>query len=296
MENNKFKGTGVALITPFLDNGDIDFESLKKLVHKVTEGGVDYLVALGTTSESPTLNVAEKLQVLKTIIECNIGKLPLVCGIGGNNTKEVIEYFKTFSIAGVDGILSVTPYYNKPSQNGLYAHFKALSECTDLPIILYNVPGRTGSNILPETVCKLATDCKNIIAVKEASGSIVQCMELIRTKPKDFLVLSGDDNLILAQIAIGMEGIISVAANCFPKEFTEVVNLALAENYNNAQEKFYKILPGIDLLFIEGNPAGVKEVLHKIGVCKNNFRLPVVGVSEATSKKIDTFLYDVGML
>jgi len=290
MLNQKLKGTGVALVTPFHRNGSIDFPALERLVHNVIKGGVDFLVALGTTAETPTLTITEKQEVLNAIINYCDGKIPIVCGVGGNNTEEVVHQLKTFGLHGVDAILSVAPYYNKPSQEGMYQHFKAVAAATNKPVILYNVPGRTGSNLLPATVLRLATDCNNITAIKEASGNIVQCMELLQNKSEGFTVLSGDDNLVLAQMAIGMEGIISVAANCFTKDMTDLINLAIVGKFDKARKVHYKLLNGIDLLFAEGNPSGVKCVLKQQGVCENYLRLPMTPVSEATSKKIAAFL------
>lgn len=290
MEYKQLKGTGVALITPFQKNGAIDYPALEKLVNNVIKGGVDFLVALGTTAETPTLTSAEKQDVLSAVVKYSDGKVPVVCGIGGNNTDEVVQQLKTMNLQGVDGILSVAPYYNKPTQEGMYQHFKAVAAATNKPIILYNVPGRTGSNLLPATALRLAADCKNIIGIKEASGNIVQNMELLQNKPDNFIVLSGDDNLVLAQMAIGMEGIISVAANCFTKDMTDIINLAIVGKFDKARKVHYKLLTGLDLLFADGNPPGVKYVLSKQGVCGNIFRLPVVPVSDATAKRIDAFL------
>ena len=290
MAIQKLKGTGVALITPFQKNGKIDFPALEKLVAHVIKGGVDFLVALGTTAETPTLSQAEKQEVLSAIVGYCDGKVPVVCGIGGNNTQEVIAQFKEMDLHGVDAILSVAPYYNKPSQEGMYLHFKAIAAATNKPVILYNVPGRTGSNLLPATVIRLAEECNNIIAVKEASGNMEQCLELLQNKPDNFTVLSGDDNLIVAQMAIGMEGIISVAANCFTKEMSDLVNLALVNKFDKARKVHYKILTGINLLFTEGNPAGVKATLKHMGLCENILRLPLAPVSENTAKKIAAFV------
>jgi 4-hydroxy-tetrahydrodipicolinate synthase len=290
MAIQKLTGTGVALITPFQKNGKVDFLALEKLVAHVIKGGVDFLVALGTTAETPTLTSAEKQEILTAIVTYGAGKVPVVCGIGGNNTQEVVHQLKEMDLHGVDAILSVAPYYNKPSQEGMYLHFKAIASATNKPIILYNVPGRTGSNLLPATIIRLAADCSNIVAVKEASGNMEQCLELLQTKPEDFTVLSGDDNLVVAQMAIGMEGIISVAANCFTKEMTDVVNLALVNKFDKARKIHYKILPGIELLFAEGNPAGVKATLKQMGLCENILRLPLAPVGETTAKKITQFL------
>lgn len=290
MAYQHFKGTGVALVTPFQANGAVDYPALENLITHVIKGGVDFVVALGTTAETPTLSAKEKQEVLAAVVKACDGKLPVVCGMGGNNTEELLAQLREFDLHGVDAILSVTPYYNKPSQEGLYQHYKAVANATNKPIILYNVPGRTGCNILPATVIRLANDFKNIIAIKEASGNLVQCMELIQNKPDNFTVLSGDDNLAVAQMAIGMEGIISVAANCFTKEMTDVINLAIVGKFDKARKTFYKILPGIDLLFAEGNPAGVKNVLAQMGICEQHLRLPLVPVSEPTANKIAEFM------
>jgi 4-hydroxy-tetrahydrodipicolinate synthase len=290
MAYQHLKGTGVALVTPFQANGAVDYPALENLITHVIKGGVDFVVALGTTAETPTLSTKEKQEVLAAVVKACDGKLPVVCGLGGNNTEELVAQLSEFDLHGVDAILSVTPYYNKPSQEGLYQHYKAVANATNKPIILYNVPGRTGCNILPATVIRLANDFKNIIAIKEASGNLVQCMELIQNKPDNFTVLSGDDNLAVAQMAIGMEGIISVAANCFTKEMTDVINLAIVGKFDKARKTFYKILPGIDLLFAEGNPAGVKNVLAQMGICEQHLRLPLVPVSEPTANKIAEFM------
>lgn len=289
MNEKKFKGTGIALVTPFFENGNVDFASLEKLVTHVSQH-VDYLVALGTTAETPTLNKEEKLQVFECIANANNGKLPLVVGIGGNNTAEVIDNIKHFPLEKADAILCVSPYYNKPSQEGIYQHFKAIAESTEKEIILYNVPGRTGSNMLPQTTLRLAAGFKNIIAIKEACGIITQCMELAKNAPKDFTLLSGDDNLILPQMSCGFDGVISVAANCFTKDFTAIVNFCLAENYSEAKNIHYKLLDGIDLLFADGNPPGVKFVLSQMNLGGNYFRLPVVPVSEKTAQALKEFL------
>lgn len=290
MTNQQFRGTGVALITPFLENGSIDYTALEKIVKHTIKGGVDFLVALGTTAETPTLSAAEKLEVLNAIISINNGQLPVVCGVGGNSTTETLEQLKTMDIRGVDAILSVTPYYNRPSQEGLYQHFKAIATSTRKPIILYNVPARTGSNLLPATAIRLAKDFETIVAIKEASGNIAQCLELIQGKPDNFTVLSGDDNLALAQMAIGMEGIISVAANCYTKDMTDIINLAIVGKFDKARKVFYRLLPGIDLLFAEGNPSGVKCVLHHMQLCENHLRLPLIPVSAHTENKIKQYL------
>jgi 4-hydroxy-tetrahydrodipicolinate synthase len=286
----KFTGTGVALITPFQQDGSVDYAALEKLVERLIHDRIDFLVALGTTAETPTLSAAERQEVLSAVIRFARGSVPVVCGIGGNNTDEVIQTLKTMDLRGADAILSVAPYYNRPSQEGMYQHFKKIAAATNKSIILYNVPGRTGSNILPATAVRLAKDCRNIIGMKEASGSIPQCMELIRTKPDNFTVLSGDDNLVVAQMAIGMEGIISVAANCFTRDWVEMINLAMVGKYEKSRKALYKLLPGIDMLFAEGSPAGVKNVLHQQGICENIVRLPLMPVSEDLATQIGEFL------
>jgi 4-hydroxy-tetrahydrodipicolinate synthase len=285
-----FRGTGVALVTPFTKGGHVDFKGLAKLINHVIEGGVDYLVALGTTAETPTLTSDEKKEVLISVLNHAKGRVPVICGMGGNNTQEVLDCIEAYPLEGVAGLLSVAPYYNKPSQEGIYQHFKAISKATRLPIILYNVPGRTVTNILPQTVIRIANDCDNVVAIKEASGNLVQCMELIAAKPEGFAVLSGDDNLVVPQISVGMEGVISVAANCFTREFTSMVNAALRGDFNEARELHYRLLPGIDLLFAEGNPTGVKYALHKMGIIKNSLRLPLVPATDALAEKLDALM------
>ncbi|MBS1779246.1 MAG: 4-hydroxy-tetrahydrodipicolinate synthase [Bacteroidetes bacterium] len=287
---NLFRGTGVALVTPFKEDGSIDYAALENLVDYVINNGVNYLVALGTTGETPTLTAEEKKDVLSCIVAKCGNRVPVVCGIGGNNTAEVLQQLKDYNLSGVSGILSVVPYYNKPTQEGLYQHFRAIANSTDKPIILYNVPGRTVTNMLPATALRLANDFKNIVAIKEASGNMSQCMDLVAGKPGHFTVLSGDDDLVLPQIALGMEGVISVAANCFTKDFTTMVNNALDGNFDAAKTMHYRLLEGIRLLFADGNPAGVKYVLSKMGLCKNVMRLPIVPVTDATAEKINGWL------
>lgn len=291
---NPYKGTGVALITPFKHDKSVDFNALEKLVDYVIDRGVNYLVALGTTAETPTLSAAEKQDVLINIIEKNNGRVPVVCGIGGNHTAEIIKQFEVYPLDKIDAILSVSPYYNKPSQEGIIAHYKELNKHTPKPIILYNVPGRTGSNMLASTTLEIANECEHIIGMKEASGSITQCMELVKNKPKHFTLLSGDDNLAIAQIAIGFEGVISVAANCFPTEFCELINSSLKHAFTHAQKLQYKLLDGIDLLFEEGNPAGVKCVLHEFGLIENELRLPLLPASLPLQNKIQHFIKSLG--
>lgn len=288
--SHQFKGTGVALVTPFQQNGSVDYPALEQLVNHVIAGGVNYLVVLGTTGESVTLTDKEKKEVLAFVIDKCASRVLIVCGIGGNNTAEIVHQVQTYDLSRVDGILTVAPYYNKPSQEGMYQHFKAIATATDKPIILYNVPGRTSSNILPATALRLANDFKNIIAIKEASGNLAQCMELVMNKPAHFAILSGDDNIIVSQLAIGMEGVISVAANCYTSDFIQMVNNALSGDYAASRKLLYKILPGMDLLFVEGNPAGVKCVLQHMGICEDHLRLPLVNVSTETDEKIKVFV------
>ena len=286
----KFFGTGVAMVTPFNADKSVDFESLGKLVDYLTKGGVEFLVVLGTTGEAATLSAEERHKVVRFVVERNAGKLPVVVGIGGNNTAEAINNIKTFDLAGVDAILSVVPYYNKPNQRGLYEHFKAIAMESKLPIILYNVPGRTGINMAAETTVKLAKDFKNIIGIKEASGNITQITYILRDKPAGFAVLSGDDGLALPQMAMGMDGVISVAGNCLPKEFSDMVRFSIAGDTAKARPLHYKFVELVDALFADGNPAGVKAALACRGVVKNELRLPLVPVNDALQKKIEQLM------
>ena len=287
--NNKFQGTGVALVTPFTKDGAIDYPALAKLVAYVIENKVDFLVALGTTAETPTLSTEEKQAVLRFVIQQNNKRVPLVCGAGGNNTAAVIQQLQTWDWNGVDGLLSVVPYYNKPTQEGIYQHFKAIAEASPIPVILYNVPGRTSSNMLPETIIRLANDFKNIIAVKEASGDIVQAMKLIQDKPKDFLVISGDDMITLPMILAGGAGVISVIAEGFPKQFTEMVHLGLNKKVDDAYKIHYLLADSIDMIFEQGNPAGIKQVFKSLGLSENTVRLPLVNVNEDLANRLHQF-------
>lgn len=292
----ELKGLGVAMVTPFTKNGEVDVKGLKNLTEHIIQGGADYLVVLGTTGESVTLTKEEKKIVIDTILSSNNGRKPVVLGIGGNNTREVANQLSRTDIHGVDAILSVTPYYNKPNQNGLYEHYKALSESSKLPIILYNVPGRTSVNMLPETVSKIAFECRNIIGIKEASGNVEQVMSVIQQTPKEFLVISGDDGLTLPLIAAGADGVISVVGNAFPKEFSAMVNAALNAQMEEARALHYRLLDIIHLLFKEGNPTGVKEVLAQLDVCENYLRLPLVEASDALSDQLRREMIDQGFL
>lgn len=284
------KGTGVALITPFKEDKSIDVEALKNLVEFQIENNIDYIVALGTTAESATLSADEKELVKATIVEKTAGRIPLVLGMGSNNTHALVEEIKATNFDGFDAILSVSPYYNKPTQEGIYQHFKAVAEACDLPIILYNVPGRTSSNMEVSTVARLANDFDNIIGIKEAKGDLVQAMQMIDATPEGFLVISGDDMITLPMVLAGGAGVISVIAEGFPKEISEMVNLGLERKVDEAYSIHYKMAPAIDLIFEEGNPAGIKSVFEHKGLCKNELRLPLVKASENLQLKLKNFI------
>ncbi len=281
-----FNGLGVAMITPFNDDQTIDFESLERLTNHIIDGGVKYLVVMGTTGENPTLTVAEQYDVLDKVKQVNAGRLPIVFGIGGNNTSAILQRLSDERLEGIDAILSVSPYYNKPSQEGIYQHYKAMSEVSKWPIIIYNVPGRTGSLIAPDTTLRIA-QLSQIICTKEASGSLDVCMDVLRQAPEDFGVISGDDNYTLSYIAAGMQGVISVIGNAYPKEFSQMVNYALDGDFKNARHLHYKLLPVMQAIFKDGNPGGIKYVLSELNICKNVFRLPVVPVNSSTQEAID---------
>lgn len=287
---NRLKGTGVAIVTPFNNNGSVDFKSLGKLVKHLIKGRVEYLVVLGTTGESVTLDKQEKKDVVDFVVQSAAGQVPVVLGVGGNDTREVIKSFDNFNLKEIEAILSVSPYYNKPTQSGIYAHYKSISEATPLPIILYNVPGRTGSNMLPDTTLKLASDFKNIIAVKEASGNMEQIMRIIKHKPKDFLVISGDDNLTLPILAAGGDGVISVVANAFPKDFSEMVRLTMTGDLVKARKLHYKLTDITDQLFADGNPGGIKAALKMKSICEENLRLPLVPVNSSVREKLEKMI------
>ena len=279
-------GTGVALITPFKKNFSVDTEALSRIVDFQVEGGIDYLVVLGTTAESATLSDLEKNLVIETVIKANKNRLPLVLGVGGNNTQQIVEELKTRDLSSFVAILSVSPFYNKPTQEGIYQHFKCIAEASPLPIILYNVPGRTASNMTPATVMRLAHDFKNIVAIKEAAGDIVQAMKLIQHKPKDFLVISGDDMITLPMVLAGGAGVISVIGEGFPKQFSQMVRLGLDKKATEAYAIHYLVADSIDMIFEQGNPAGIKEVFKTLGLCENTVRLPLVSVNEELAKRI----------
>lgn len=287
MDTVKFRGLGVAMVTPFKSNYDIDYPALDKLIDFLLGNGVNYLVVQGTTAETATLTDAEKRQLADYVVKKVNGRVPLVLGIGGNDTRKVIDAYQKFDLTGFDAILSVTPYYNKPTQKGLYLHFKTIAESTQLPMIVYNVPGRTGVNMTADTTLKLAHEFQGkIIAVKEASGNLTQMGYILRDRPSGFLVLSGDDGLTLPQISMGADGVISVVGNCAPAQFSRMVNLALHGNFTDAAKIHLELIELIDLLFVEGNPGGVKAALSALGIIENVLRLPLAPVSDATFEKI----------
>ncbi|MCD4679074.1 MAG: 4-hydroxy-tetrahydrodipicolinate synthase [Bacteroidales bacterium] len=290
--HKKFIGTGVAIVTPFHKYGTIDFNSLGKVIEHVITQGVNYIVALGTTGESVTLTADEKVAVIDYVIENVDKRVPVVIGMGGNKTQEVVNFIKSVSFDGIDAILSVSPYYNKPQQRGLYRHYENIAAACPVPVILYNVPGRTSSNISAETVLKLSKNIDNIIGIKEASGDLTQCMEIIKNKPEDFLVISGDDLLTLPIIAIGGNGVISVVANAFPKEFSEMVTAAIRGDFKSARERHYKLTEIINALFADGNPAGIKAALDILGHCSNNLRLPLVKVNKSVYNQLKTLIQE----
>ena len=286
MKRTIFKGLGVALVTPFMENGAIDFAAVAKIVDKLIAGDVDYILVLGTTGETPTLSTDERKALIRFVRDRVAGRVKLMVGVGGNCTHDVVKTLRTWDLRGYDAVLSVNPYYNKPNQEGLYQHFKAIAEASPLPVMLYNIPGRTGVNMAPETIARLATDCDNIIGVKEASGNLTQMEQVKALTPSDFLLISGDDGLTVEVIKRGGVGVISVLANAYPAETKEVVSLALNGNTEEAEQKL-KALDGIiSSLFEEGNPVGVKTALYLKGVCTNTMRLPLVSGSEALQAKL----------
>jgi len=289
-------GTGVALATPFKKDLSIDTEALIRIINLSIDGGVEYLVILGTTAESATMTQEEKEFVIKTVVDTNKGRLPMVLGVGGNNTAEVVKELKTRDLSLFDAILSISPYYNKPTQEGIYQHFKAVAEASPIPVILYNVPSRTGSNVLPSTVIRLANDFKNIVAVKEAAGDMIQALRLIKDKPKDFLVLSGDDMIALPMVLAGGSGVISVIAQGFPKEFSEMIRLGLNRKVDDAFKLQYLFSDCIDMIFEQGNPAGIKQVFQSLGLADNTVRLPLVKVDESLENRIDQFVKNINKL
>jgi 4-hydroxy-tetrahydrodipicolinate synthase len=281
-----FRGTGVAIVTPFTKEGSIDWEALKRLIDFLSNGKVEYLVVMGTTGENVTISKEEKQEIFSYVARHNMAGLPLMAGIGGNNTAEVLDGLRHTDLSGYSAVLSVSPYYNKPNQQGIYHHYKLIGEHSPLPVIMYNVPGRTGMNVTAETTVRIANDCQNIIATKEASGNFDQIMHIIKHKPSGFEVISGDDAITLPMLSLGSIGVISVVANAYPAKFSEMVRLALAENYPAARELHYKFIDIISSLFEEGSPSGVKAYLSEMGVCGNYFRMPVYPVSDKLMSKI----------
>lgn len=284
------KGMGVALVTPFKKDKSVDEEALRRIVRFQLDNQTDYLVVLGTTGEYSTLNSEEKEKVKQIIISENNGKLPLVLGLGGNNTADVCRRFQTENTDGFDAVLSVSPYYNKPTQEGIYQHFKAVAENSPLPVIVYNVPGRTSSNILPETLARLAAACPNIIGIKEAAGDMVQALKMLALVPEDFLVISGDDMIALPIVLAGGAGVISVIGEGFPKDFSKMIRLGLEGKNKEAYQIHHALAPAIDLIFEEGNPAGIKTVFHKLGLSEPDVRLPLVEATPELRQKINLFM------
>jgi 4-hydroxy-tetrahydrodipicolinate synthase len=283
-------GTGVALVTPFNEDFSIDTEALRRIVNFSVDGGIEYLVILGTTAENATLSQDEKELVIETVVDCNKGRLPLILGVGGNDTRRIVEELKTRDLSDFIAILSVSPFYNKPTQEGIYQHFKAISEASPIPVIIYNVPGRTSSNMLPKTVLRLANDFQNIVAIKEAAGDIVQAMQILKDKPKDFLVISGDDMIALPMVLAGGSGVISVIGQGFPKEFSEMIRLGLNRKVDEAYKIQYLLSDCIDMIFEQGNPAGIKQVFDSLGIADSFVRLPLVQVDESLCQRIDQFV------
>ena len=291
---DQLRGTGVALVTPFKDNMEIDYPALERVIDFVIDNGVEYVITLGTTGETPTLSKEEKIELILFTYEKVADRVPVVVGIGGNNTLSLIKDLETFPLQKAAAVLSASPYYNKPSQEGIYQHYKALAEVSPKPIILYNVPGRTGRNMTAATTLRLAHDFKNIVGIKEASGDMTQSMQILKDKPADFLVVSGDDNLAMPQIACGMDGVISVAANCLPKQFSEMVRLSLKGNFAAAKLLNDQMLEAYELLFAENNPAGVKAFMTELNLLENNLRLPVVPLSEGLHTSVKNYLQRLG--
>ena len=293
MARNIFKGLGIALVTPFTADGQVDYKSLKRLLEYQIDNGADFLCILATTGETPCLTQQEKDNITQLVKDVNHGRLPILKGCGGNNTAAIVEELKNSDWTGIDGILSVCPYYNKPSQEGLYQHFKAIAEASPLPVVLYNVPGRTGINLKPETTVRLANDCENIVAIKEASGSLEQVDEIIKNKPKRFDVISGDDALTFSMVASGAAGVISVIGNALPKEFSRMIRLECRGEYEPARKIHHAFTELYSLLFVDGNPAGVKALLHEMGFIENQLRLPLVPTKVSTLQKMAEILKDL---
>ena len=293
MVRNIFKGLGIALITPFCEDGSVDYKSLVRLMEYQLDNGADFFCILATTGETPCLTKDEKQKIKDLVVSTVNGRVPILMGCGGNNTAAVVEELKTGDFRGIDGVLSVCPYYNKPSQEGLYQHFKAIAAATALPVVLYNVPGRTGVNLKAETTVRLARDCENIVAIKEASGSLEQVDEIIKNKPKDFAVISGDDALTFPMISCGAEGVISVIGNALPKEFSRMIRLEFKGEYEGARKIHHRFTELFSLLFVDGNPAGVKAMLHEMGFIENVLRLPLVPTRISTLQKMSEILKEL---
>ena len=293
MVRNIFKGLGIALITPFREDGSVDYKSLVRLMEYQLDNGADFLCILATTGETPCLTKDEKQKIKELVVSTVKGRVPILMGCGGNNTAAIVEELKTGDFRGVDGVLSVCPYYNKPSQEGLYQHFKAIAAATSLPVVLYNVPGRTGVNLKAETTVRLARDCENIVAIKEASGSLEQVDEIIKNKPKEFAVISGDDALTFPMISCGAEGVISVIGNALPKEFSRMIRLEFKGEYEAARKIHHRFTELFSLLFVDGNPAGVKAMLHEMGFIENILRLPLVPTRISTLQKMSEILKEL---
>ena len=293
MVRNIFKGLGIALITPFCEDGSVDYKSLVRLMEYQLDNGADFFCILATTGETPCLTKDEKQKIKDLVVSTVKGRVPILIGCGGNNTAAVVEELKTGDFRGIDGVLSVCPYYNKPSQEGLYQHFKAIAAATSLPVVLYNVPGRTGVNLKAETTVRLARDCENIVAIKEASGSLEQVDEIIKNKPKDFAVISGDDALTFPMISCGAEGVISVIGNALPKEFSRMIRLEFKGEYEGARKIHHRFTELFSLLFVDGNPAGVKAMLHEMGFIENVLRLPLVPTRISTLQKMSEILKEL---
>lgn len=290
MNRDIFKGLGVALVTPFMENGAVDFAAVARVVDSLIAGGVDYILVLGTTGETPTLTKDERKALIRFVRERVAGRVRLMVGVGGNCTHDVVTTLRTWDLSGYDAILSVNPYYNKPNQEGLYQHFKAIAEASPLPVMLYNIPGRTGVNMTPATIARIAAECENVIGVKEASGDLAQMAEIKKLLPSDFLLVSGDDGLTVEVVKLGGDGVISVLANAYPAETKEIVCLALEGNTDEADAKLKAFDGIISALFEEGNPVGIKTLLHAKVVCSNTMRLPLVSGSDALLEKIETLV------
>ncbi len=293
MVHNIFKGLGVALITPFQEDGSVDYKALIRLVEYQLDNGADFLCILATTGETPTLTSAEKAKIKEIIVNTVNGRIPILMGCGGNNTASVVEELHHGDFKGIDGVLSVCPYYNKPSQEGLYQHFKAIAEATKLPVVLYNVPGRTGVNLKAETTVRLARDCSNIVAIKEASGNLEQVDEIIKNKPRSFDVISGDDALTFPMVSCGAVGVISVIGNALPKEFSKMLRLQMRGDYEGARKIHHRFTDLFALLFVDGNPAGVKAMLHEMGYIENVLRLPLVPTRISTLQRMSELLKEL---